>query len=428
MFGAEAGVIIANPSGITCNGCSFINASRVDLVTGSNYNVATDTFDSIANTNIALIDSGLDASSVGILNIQAGSFTNTGGLEANTFNLNVVGNFDYTNRGTITTNTLNLNVGGDFSNNDANNDFTWGANDTLTVLGSASVVADSFNNSGNINVANSSFDITAASLNNSGTISANSFNATVDSFINEASATITAAECNIVYTTYTDSGTITCLDSVAGDTTIIDIARPDANGLSNNSYETFHIPSNGIVLNNSDSAGTSQLAGSISANTNYNSGDAASLILAQVTGNDISLLFGALEVFGAEAGVIIANPSGITCNACSFINASRVDLVTGSNYNVATDTFDSIANTNIALIDDGFDASSVGILNIQAGSFTNTGGLEANTFNLNVVGNFDYTNRGTITTNALNLNVGGDFSNNDANNDFVWKQMIHLQF
>ena len=77
---------------------------------------------------------------------------------------------------------------------------------------------------------------------------------------------------------------------------VIDIALPNANGLSNNSYETFYIPSNGIVLNNSDSAGTSQLAGDISANTNYNSGDAASLILAQITGNDISLLFGALEV------------------------------------------------------------------------------------------------------------------------------------
>ena len=119
-------------------------------------------------------------------------------------------------------------------------------------------------------------------------------------------------------------------------------------------------------------------------------------------------------MFGAEAGVIIANPSGITCNGCSFINASRVDLVTGSNYNLATDSFNDIANTNIALIDNGFDASSVGILNIQAGSFTNTGGLEANTFNLSVAGDFDYTNRGTITTNTFNLNVGGDFSNNDA--------------
>ena len=43
----------------------------------------------------------------------------------------------------------NLNVGGDFSNNDSASNFTWRATDTLTVLGTASVVADSFNNSGN---------------------------------------------------------------------------------------------------------------------------------------------------------------------------------------------------------------------------------------------------------------------------------------
>ena len=53
---------------------------------------------------------------------------------------------------------------------------------------------------------------------------------------------------------------------------------------------------------------------------------------------------------GAEAVVIIANPNGIDCNACSFINASRVDLVTGSSYNYGhidlnADSFDSIANT-----------------------------------------------------------------------------------
>ena len=51
-------------------------------------------------------------------------------------------------------------------------------------------------------------------------------------------------------------------------------------------------------------------------------------ILAQVSGTDISLLLGTFEVVGAEAVVIIANPNGISCNACNFINASRVDLVT----------------------------------------------------------------------------------------------------
>ena len=51
--------------------------------------------------------------------------------------------------------------------------------------------------------------------------------------------------------------------------------------------------------------------GDISKNPNYNDGDAASIILAQVSGTDISLLLGTFEVVGAEAVVIIANPNGI---------------------------------------------------------------------------------------------------------------------
>ena len=49
---------------------------------------------------------------------------------------------------------------------------------------------------------------------------------------------------------------------------------------------TFHIPNSGVVFNNSDSDATSQLLGDISKNPNYNDGDAASIILAQVTGTD----------------------------------------------------------------------------------------------------------------------------------------------
>ena len=354
-WGANDTLTVSGSASVTAD--SFTNRGTI-AVSNSSFDI---TAASLNNSGTISANTTLNTT---VSSTTNNSFTNTGGvLNATAFALSVAGDFDYVaeylGNGTITTNTLNLNVGGDFSNNDASSDFVWGANDTLTVLGTASVVADSFNNSGTIAVSNSSFDITATDFTNAGTISANSFNTTVDTFINEANSTIAANECNIIYTTsYTDQGTITCIE-------VIDIARPDANGLSNNSYTDFNILNSGIVLNNSDSAGTSQLAGSVSANTNYNSGDAASLILAQITGNDISLLEGALEVFGAEAGVIIANPSGITCNACSFINASRVDLVTGSNYNVATDTFDSIANTNIALIDDGFDACNIKVIRIN---------------------------------------------------------------
>ena len=388
-----------------------ITANTYNLQVGGNFNYDDSANDFIWGVNDTLTVSG-DANIVAAdfansgnitvansLNVTADTFSNSGGvLNADTFALSVAGDFDY---GTITANTYNLQVGGDFSYNDSANNFTWGVNDSLVVLGSANIVAADFANSGIITVTNN-------------------FNATVANFTNETGATITAAECNLVHDSFTDNGTITCLDSV--DTTITNIAVPNSSGLSTNSYETFHIPLNGRVFNNSDSATTSQLLGDISKNPNYNDGDAASIILAQVSGTDISLLLGTFEVVGAEAVVIIANPNGISCNACNFINASRVDLVTGSSYNFNADRFNSIANSNIAIIDNGLNASDVDILNIHAGSFTNTGVLEANTFNLNVVGDFDNTQRGIINATIFNLEVGGDFSNNDASIGFVWEE------
>ena len=377
-----------------------ITANTYNLQVGGNFNYDDSANNFIWGVNDTLTVSG-DANIVAAdfansgnitvansLNVTADTFANSGGVSsADTFALSVAGDFDY---GTITANTYNLQVGGDFSYNDSANNFTWGVNDSLVVLGSANIVAADFANSGIITVTNN-------------------FNATVANFTNETGATITAAECNLVHDSFTDNGTITCLDSV--DTTITNIAVPNSSGLSTNSYETFHIPLNGRVFNNSDSATTSQLLGDISKNPNYNDGDAASIILAQVSGTDISLLLGTFEVVGAEAVVIIANPNGISCNACNFINASRVDLVTGSSYNFNADRFNSIANSNIAIIDNGLNASDVDILNIHAGSFTNTGVLEANTFNLNVVGDFDNTQRGIINATIFNLEVGGDFSN-----------------
>ena len=104
----------------------------------------------INNTSIELVGLGFTAD----------NFINTNGnITTDTFNLYVVGDFDYVDR-TITTTVLNFNVGGDFSNNDAANDFTWGANDTLTVLGSAFATVDSFTNSGYIDIANS-FNVSA---------------------------------------------------------------------------------------------------------------------------------------------------------------------------------------------------------------------------------------------------------------------------
>ena len=75
-------------------------------------------------------------------------------VNVDTFNLSINNDFDYIadylNNGIITTNTLNLQVGGNFSNNDASNNFTWGASNSLTVLGTADINVNSFINEGNI--------------------------------------------------------------------------------------------------------------------------------------------------------------------------------------------------------------------------------------------------------------------------------------
>ena len=611
VFGGEAGLIIANPNGITCVGCGFINVNRVDLVTGSGYDAGTNTFSTIAATDITVEGSALNLSNVDLniqtgrdfsndvainvdnlnitaeadfnndgsintdnLNITAGddfknagfintdnlniiagddfsnsatintdtviievtnfandirnsgivsstnlnfiltdsfttsstsfssfnnfsnlaittdgtftntttihptdntaitanSFINTGGVvNTGTFTLSVAGNFDYANNGTITANAFNFNVGGNFSNNDSNSNFTWGVNDTLTVLGNANIVAAGFENSGtisadaltlsvagafdyiadyangtittnvfNLNVggdftfsesannfiwrANDTLtvsgtaNITAASFNNSGniTVTNDSFNATVDTFINQAGATIAAfGECNIVATTSSDNGTINCLD-FAIEAMVIDIAEPNSNGLSDNQVDDFDVNAEGTILNNSAVGGTAQFRSTdVEGNSNITAGREASLILFQITGSTVSDLGGTIEVFGGNAGLIIANPNGIVCTGCAFINANRLDLVTGSNYNADTNTFGSIAAANIDIAGSGLDTA---VLKIETGAdFNNTGNI--NTDNLNITAGADFNNAGIINTDNLNITAGDDFSNSATINN-----------
>ena len=444
VFGTEAGLIIANPNGITCGGCGFINANRVDLVTGT-YNISTGTY-IISDNDFTVNSGGLLANTVGVLNIQTNNFTNNdhhpgvsadtfnlsvagdfnnSGIEvkntfnlslagdfnqrqyadihANTFNLSVAGDFDniayylavgnvfLTNsEGRIFVDVLNLNVDGDFTFSNSTNNLTWRANDSLTVSGSANITAASFNNSGAIDVDNS-------------------FNATVGTFINQAGATITAiGYCNIYTTSYTDNGTITCQDVFLNEAMVIDIAAP-VDGLSDNQVHDFYVNTTyGTILNNSATNGTATLGSTaVTGNGNITTGSEASLILFQVTGSTVSDLDGTIEVFGTKAGIIIANPNGITCAGCSFINTNRVDLVTGT-YDITTETY-SISDNDFAVDNGGLLARNVGVLNIQTNNFTT------------IIG-------GAVSTDTFNLSVAGDFSNKDTainvNNTFIYLWLV----
>ena len=110
---------------------------------------------------------------------------------------------------------------------------------------------------------------------------------------------------------------------------VINIVAPNNTGLSHNKYQDFDVDLNGLVFNNSLVTGNSRLAGSIVANPLFG-GRTASIILNEVTGASDSELKGLMEVFGDKANVIIANPNGITCNGCGFINTQRGTLTTGT--------------------------------------------------------------------------------------------------
>ncbi|NLS19406.1 filamentous hemagglutinin N-terminal domain-containing protein [Rhizobium sp. P40RR-XXII] len=111
---------------------------------------------------------------------------------------------------------------------------------------------------------------------------------------------------------------------------LIDIVTPNGTGLSHNKYDNFNVGTPGLILNNfNGEVGTSNLGGATPGNPNLRNSGPASVILNEVTSGNRSALNGPTEVFGGRADVVIANPNGITCSGCGFINTPHATLTTG---------------------------------------------------------------------------------------------------
>ncbi|MGI2030298.1 filamentous hemagglutinin N-terminal domain-containing protein, partial [Endozoicomonas acroporae] len=188
------------------------------------------------------------------------------------------------------------------------------------------------------------------------------------------------------------SAGITIDNSQGGNTTltpagngvpVINIATPNNQGLSHNRFTDFNVDTNGLVLNNSlDKLSQSQLAGFLQNNTNLN-GAAANLILNEVNGGSPSQLKGYTEVFGQQAGVIVANPYGITCNGCGFINTPRATLSTGSpQINEGSLTGFSVDGGSVAIEGLGLNASNIDQFDIITRSLSLNAELNAQRLNL----------------------------------------------
>ena len=154
--------------------------------------------------------------------------------------------------------------------------------------------------------------------------------------------------------------------AAANGVTQINIQTPNAQGVSVNAYSQFDVNQQGAVLNNSRTAAPTQLAGWVQGNPWLATGS-ASVILNQVNSTSPSYLNGYLEVAGQKAQLIIANPTGITCNGCGFINASKLTLTTGTPVlqNGSLEAF-RVRDGKIRIDGDGMDGRFVDYVDILA--------------------------------------------------------------
>lgn len=149
--------------------------------------------------------------------------------------------------------------------------------------------------------------------------------------------------------------------------TVVQINAPSGAGVSRNQYQQFDVTPRGVVLNNSPVVAQTQLAGAIEGNANLSSGSAR-IILNEVTSNLPSALNGFMEVGGSKADVVVANPNGITCNGCGFINTSRGALITGTPVFGASGNLDAFRVTggNVALEGTGLNGSNTDQIDLIA--------------------------------------------------------------
>uniref|UniRef100_UPI00390821B3 hemagglutinin repeat-containing protein n=1 Tax=Lelliottia wanjuensis TaxID=3050585 RepID=UPI00390821B3 len=161
----------------------------------------------------------------------------------------------------------------------------------------------------------------------------------------------------------------TTMDQAGNGVPVVNIAPPNEAGISHNQFNSYNVGKEGVILNNAtDRLTQTQLGGLIQNNPNLVAGKEAKGIINEVTGGSRSQLQGYTEVGGKAASVMVANPYGITCNGCGFINTPNVTLTTGK------PQFD--ANGNLLALDvskgaitiegQGLDASQSDALSIIA--------------------------------------------------------------
>ncbi|WP_137926206.1 hemagglutinin repeat-containing protein [Cupriavidus sp. 2SB] len=149
-------------------------------------------------------------------------------------------------------------------------------------------------------------------------------------------------------------------------TPLVNIQTPSAAGVSRNAYSQFDVQERGAILNNARQNAQTQLGGWVQGNP-WLSGGTARVILNEVNSSNPSQLRGYTEVAGDRAQIVIANPAGITCDGCGFLNANRVTMTTGTPIvNGGSLEGYRVRGGGIDITGAGLDASRVGYTDLLA--------------------------------------------------------------
>jgi filamentous hemagglutinin family protein len=155
----------------------------------------------------------------------------------------------------------------------------------------------------------------------------------------------------------------------------INIVNPE-NGLSHNRFEKYNVDEKGVVINNSLYSGAVEGIGHVEANPKIS--EPAKTVLFEVTGASRSELKGINAIVGDRAKFILANPNGITCNGCGFINGHEVELRTDKLISVVNGQANWEKNLNSDIyIGNGGAIIRDGSLTLSAGNIKVEGAITA---------------------------------------------------
>ena len=182
----------------------------------------------------------------------------------------------------------------------------------------------------------------------------------------------------------------TKMDAAGNGVPVVNIATPNQAGVSHNQYQQYNVGKEGLILNNATGQlNQTQLGGLIQNNPNLKAGHEAHAIINEVTGANRSQLQGYTEVAGKAANVMVANPYGITCNGCGFINTPNVTLTTGKPKLDANGNLSAleISKGSVIVEGQGLDGSSADAVSIVARATQINAGIHAKDLSLTLGAN-----------------------------------------